>query len=401
MNILNVQEPLVVDESLTRYEYHSILPYSSVSLGNNDEIRIPIHQQDVLTLPCESRLYIEGTMAVAEGRALGENEGLVDYAMGHLFSEISYEMNGIIVDRCRNPGITGVLKGVVSFSEVDKNNLPNSSGIVEEHNFMDFNFCVPLKMLLGFAEDYKKVLVNVKQELVLLRSRSNNNALLDSTGDKRLTLTLNTIQWQVPFVSVSDSNRLHFLKLLQQNIPIQVGFRTWQLYEYPNLPSNSTSVTWPVRMASATERPRFVIVAFQTNRTDVITRDASKFDRANVRSVRLHVGSESYPYTPLQTNFAKRQFATLYENYSSFRKQYYHEETAASLLTPLEFFDSYPIWVIDCSRQNEVVKTGSVDIRVAIDASENFPAQTTAYCLIFSDSLIEYVPFTGIVRQLT
>lgn len=62
MNILNVEESILDDESITRYEFHTLLPYSSTSVNNNDEIRIPLHQQDILTLPCESRIYIEGTL---------------------------------------------------------------------------------------------------------------------------------------------------------------------------------------------------------------------------------------------------------------------------------------------------------------------------------------------------
>lgn len=40
-----------------------------------------------------------------------------------------------------------------------------------------FNACVPLKMLLGFAEDYRRVIVNIRQELVLVRSNSDKKAL--------------------------------------------------------------------------------------------------------------------------------------------------------------------------------------------------------------------------------
>jgi len=35
-----------------------------------------------------------------------------------------------------------------------------------------FNFSVPLKNLLGFAEDYKKVLLNCKHELVLMLTKN-------------------------------------------------------------------------------------------------------------------------------------------------------------------------------------------------------------------------------------
>lgn len=37
------------------------------------------------------------------------------------------------------------------------------------------NACIPLNFLLGFAENFQKVMMNVKQELVLTRSRNDNN----------------------------------------------------------------------------------------------------------------------------------------------------------------------------------------------------------------------------------
>ena len=37
-----------------------------------------------------------------------------------------------------------------------------------------FNFCVPLKMVLGFVEYFNKVILNSKHELTLLRSKDDS-----------------------------------------------------------------------------------------------------------------------------------------------------------------------------------------------------------------------------------
>ncbi|KAK9720144.1 hypothetical protein QE152_g22242 [Popillia japonica] len=39
-----------------------------------------------------------------------------------------------------------------------------------------FNAYIPLKFFLGFAEDYKKIIINASQELILLRSGQNRMA---------------------------------------------------------------------------------------------------------------------------------------------------------------------------------------------------------------------------------
>ena len=45
--------------SYTHLDVYKRQPYASTRYGNNDEIRIPIQQQDIFTLPAESFLYIE------------------------------------------------------------------------------------------------------------------------------------------------------------------------------------------------------------------------------------------------------------------------------------------------------------------------------------------------------
>lgn len=402
-NILNLLDPIIEDDSIVRYEYHNILPYSSTSLDNNDEIRIPIHQQDVLTLPAESRIYISGTLAKGAAAVYGANDGLSDNAMAHMFSEIRYELNGIVVDRVRNPGITSLLKGLVSFTSQDISRMSNSSFRVHSKTEAAFSYCIPLKILLGFAEDYKKVLLNVKQELVLVRSRTNNNAILDAADNLQITIKLNTVQWQVPFINVNDANRLRMMTLLEKNAPIKIPFRCWDLYEYPNIPTSSSTISWPIRMTSNQEKPRFVIVGLQTNRSENKKVSSSLFDHCSIRSMRLFIGSDSYPYSPQEAKFGSKQVATVYENFVNFRKQYYfnNEIEAGHVSVSLgDFIGSYPIWVIDCSRQSDLIKSGAVDVRLDIDASANFPANTTIYCLVINDRLIEYVPFSGIVRHL-
>lgn len=402
-DILNLLEPIQEDNSLTRYEFHNLLPYSSTNLDNNDEIRIPLHQQDVLTLPAESRIHLQGTLQKGAVAPYEANDGLCNNAMAHLFSEIRYELNGIVIERVRNPGLSTLLKGLTSFSYHDIVRQSNTSFNIQYTTQSEFSFTIPLKNFLGFAEDYKKILLNVKHELILIRSRTNTNALRDTVGNKEITLILKSIQWQVPFINVNDSYRLQLMELLKKNIPIQIPFRSRELYEYPNLPSATSTITWPIRMSSNQEKPRFVIIGFQTNRNEVLKADSSVFDHCNVRDIRLFIGSETYPYTPMEANFETKQVATLYENFTNFRKQYYFGfdmDSGNAAISLKDFIASYPIWVIDCSRQSEVIKSGAVDIRLEIDARENFPAHTNAYTLIISERLIEYIPFSGIVRHL-
>lgn len=43
--ILEIDHSVVLDDGITHYEYHTHTPY-----GNNDEIRVRVHQQNVFLL---------------------------------------------------------------------------------------------------------------------------------------------------------------------------------------------------------------------------------------------------------------------------------------------------------------------------------------------------------------
>lgn len=48
---------------------------------------------------------------------------------------------------------------------------PDNSTLAINQTLGNFNFWLPLKMLLGFAEEYTRIIMNVKEELILLRTR--------------------------------------------------------------------------------------------------------------------------------------------------------------------------------------------------------------------------------------
>ena len=98
--ILSVEQQPFFEDSITHFSFHSHAPYATTRYGNNNEIRVPIQQQDVFTLPSESFLYIEGKLvknpSVAADPAL--NVELVNNAIAFLFEEIRYELAGVVVD---------------------------------------------------------------------------------------------------------------------------------------------------------------------------------------------------------------------------------------------------------------------------------------------------------------
>ncbi|XP_071648504.1 uncharacterized protein [Temnothorax longispinosus] len=194
IKILNIESEPVFDDRIVKIETHTYNPYANTTFDYSDEIRILIQQQDLYTLPCESFLYVEGTLTVTRAADQVDNVVLGTNCVAFMFDEIRYELDGIEIDRCRNVGITSTFKNYVTVSS-DRSVILRNAGW-EPHNNPNgyFNFCVPLNLLLGFCKDYKRVVINARHELILIRARNDNNSLVGSLALEPAIKILK-IQW--------------------------------------------------------------------------------------------------------------------------------------------------------------------------------------------------------------
>ncbi|XP_053990480.1 uncharacterized protein LOC128882777 [Hylaeus volcanicus] len=321
-NILNIGGEPIFDDSIAKIETRTYNPYANTTFEHNDEIRThttTIQQQDLYTLPCESFLYVEGRFRVKKPK-----EGL-------------------------NVRITSTIKNFVSLT-FDKSLILQNAGWITQSNIPIgyFNFCVPLNMLLGFCEDYRRIVINARHELILIRARSDNNCIV---GDSTLepVVELLKIQWRMPHVVLNDTNKLSLLRILESGQYLSMSFRSWDLYEYPLLQS-TTKHSWAVKTAIQLEKPRYVIFALQTGRKNIMSEDASNFDACKLTNVQLYLNSDFYPYDDLNLDFDRNRYAILFYMYARFRKAYYGYDCYETLCNMDNFLLHGPFVVMDCSR---------------------------------------------------
>lgn len=149
--------------------------------------------------------------------------------------------------------------------------------------------------------------------------------MLDATGVEKGKITVNKIVWRVPHYSVSDSEKLKLMDIIEKNVPLSISHRQWELFTYPVLPQNH-NFTWVLKSSSFLERPRFIIFGMQTDRRNNFKKDATKFDHCNLRNLKLFLNSQSYPYENMNLNFRKEQFAVAYDMYVKFQTSYYYNK---------------------------------------------------------------------------
>ncbi|KAK9872603.1 hypothetical protein WA026_021155 [Henosepilachna vigintioctopunctata] len=407
--MFSIHEGIPTDESVVSYKYHIHESYTS-RYNNNDEIRIPL-QEDLCTLPSESYLYIEGQLLKSDGTASGINTKFVNNGIAFLFSEIRYEVNGFVVDVNTKPGLTSTMKGLASFNKSEAVKYENAGWFPGKESTIvkngRFSVCIPLKMLLGFAEDYKKVMVNIFQELILIRSNSDKSALkcvvtTDASGtkkcsaDEKAKVVIDKIMWKVPHIIPGLHEEVNLTKFIEKGKDIIVPYRTWELHSFPSLP-NTTRHTWNVKTSTKLESPRYIIMGFQTDR-ERLEADSSEFDTCDFSNIRLFLNNERYPYENLNISFANNQFATLYEMFTQFRSAYYYDYKSETDITPSQFAKAFPLIIVDCSKQKTGFQTQSVVLRVEFETNTAILANTTAHILIISDRVFTYNPLTKSVK---
>lgn len=85
-------------------------------------------------------------------------------------------------------------------------------------------------MLLGFSEDYTRIMLNVKQELILLRTSTDQNAMVlkESGATANGNLVLNKVHWKMPYVRVSNKYRVPLLEHIEEDRELVMPFRSWE-----------------------------------------------------------------------------------------------------------------------------------------------------------------------------
>lgn len=406
--ILNIGTLAIRDDTIIKKEIYPYAPYTN-TFNNSDEIRIAIQSKDSFLLPCESYIYMKITATTAG--AHGNDDGEISFVknfISFLFNDVRYELNGVEIDRLRNVGLSSTMKllvasrtshlnGYNAFCESMEISSPRS---VNVNNAKVYDVVLPLSVWFGFCDDYRKIIINCKHELILNRSRDTLDCIHGGSaeaGHARISLAITKIQWKMPHITLADSVKLGMMNYLSKNRKITLQYRSMDMMDYPALPQTRDSI-WTVKTVAYVNRPRFVVIGFQTNRSRVHEINPTLFDSCNITELRLHMNTQIYPYNINELDIEGGLYSELYDMYAKIQSAYYNN-TEHKNLFEIGFgsFQSRPLFVFDTSRADESLINSSVDIKVEIKASENIPARTAAYCLIIYDNEFTYQPFEGIV----
>lgn len=276
-NILELKTSIHFDQEIISKELITFHPYSGTSLTSGSQVRIPIQNKDIVTLLSDSDLIIEGRLSRKDGTSV--NEGVITNGFAYLFDLIRYEINDKEICTVYNPGVTSTIVNHTLLSPTQLKGLSKVgwlANLEEVNKFKNGNFqCIlPLKLLIPFFASYHKVLNNVKHDLILVRSRTDDNVLFVVNED--VQIEVNKIAWRVPVLNLNDSPKLNLMQFIENDLSIFLPFRNWQLHTYSTLPPTNRHLR-TIKSTSSLHRPRFVLFALQTDCSDQKTKNNAMF----------------------------------------------------------------------------------------------------------------------------
>lgn len=411
--IFDIKESLRYDESIEKYEYHEYTPVTGTNLNHTGEIRIVIETQDLFTHPSESYLIIEGQLTKTDGTAYTDEESiaLCNNGLMYLFQDIKYDLSGQEIEKINYPGHATTMLGILKYpGDFSTTHGLNMLWCKDENDQVDgnpgfttrfytlikrpdpkgtFSFKIPLKHIFGFAEDYSKVIYGFRQQLTLNR-QTDDYAIMRLSTVAAGKVRLDKISWFMPHVLPADQSKLQLYKIIENKTKLDVGFRMHQC-DTISVPQ-TRSFDWRLAVKSSPEKPRYIIIAFQTENKSNQVKNPAIFDNLNLRNIHVNLNSRRYPEVDYNISFPKQQFARVYSESAGFRSKFYGMDELLSNpnISPSEFKNVYPIFLIDVSKQSERLKHSITDITIKAEFGENVPPRTNAYAIVISDKILSF-----------
>ncbi|XP_065650277.1 uncharacterized protein LOC136078431 [Hydra vulgaris] len=283
-DVLNFTEIPTVINGIERFEFHEYEPAARTNLNSSGEIRIYIEQQDLFTLPSEAYLLFEGRLLKLDGTVYANADAvaLTNNGIMHLFREISYQLSKQNIENIFSPGQATTMLGMLKYPDdfqlaqglnqlwyKDSSTtavLVDNSGFAVRQSYIiqkpttkgTFSFCIPLRHIFGFCDDYNKVIYGFNYTLTLVR-KGETEVIFRNALAAAGKVNLDKISLFMPHVIPSDLERVYLYKSIESKVKLPVTFRARQC-DTITVPQ-STTFSW--RLCVKTITYHFQIINFQ------------------------------------------------------------------------------------------------------------------------------------------
>ncbi|XP_065654582.1 uncharacterized protein LOC136081212 [Hydra vulgaris] len=352
--VLNFTEMPIVDNGIEKFEFHEYEP-------------------------------INGQLVKADGAAYANTDvvALTNNGIMHLFSRITCELSNQDIEAVYYPaqGLNQLWYKDITTTAVLADNLGfalKQAYIIQKPTTKGtFSFCVPLRHIFGFCDDYDKVIYGLKHTISLVR-QSDDDAIFKLAGVAAGKVNLNKISLFMLHVLPADAEKFKLYKQIESKVTLPVSFRARQC-ETIAVPQ-ATSFSWRLSVKTSPENQRSIIVGFQTSKSGDQNGNPSIFDHCVLKNMYIMLNQERYPAVDYNLSFPNQQFSRAYREAAVFNEKFYvmNELITHCNIAPSDYKDLYPLMVFDVSKQIERLKSSTIDAQIKATFNSNVPANTQA-----------------------
>ncbi|XP_065658135.1 uncharacterized protein LOC136082649 [Hydra vulgaris] len=154
-------------------------------------------------------------------------------------------------------------------------------------------------------------------------------------------------------------------------------------------PGQATTI---LSVKTSLEKPRYIIVGFQTNKDGNQKLNPSIFDHCDLKNMYIMLNQERYPAVDYNLSFPNQQFSRAYRDAFVFSEKFYgmNKLITQSNIPPSEYKDLYPLMVFDVSKQSERLKSSVEDVQFKAKFNAAVPGNTKAFAVVISDKWLQF-----------
>ena len=286
-----------------------------------------------------------------------------------------------------------------------------------------FGCAIPLSHIFNFCKDYNKIIYGM-QHKVSFKRQSDNFALYCSqfgsqnyveSGDPYLssimaqgtnnyTIFLTKFRWAMPTVKPSLEIQKSLGEIIKDKKVCNVPFLNKRFEVSNTLQANISTFSWKLQLTGGYEKPRFITVAFQALQRNVTVNAVAAvaaghgatypgpgvvanngyppiaavaanttaqpgtqsyndgvFDAIDINDAYAKLNGVRYPYSQPQTSIIANTQEKWYKFYKDFRNYYVGDDSDDTAMDYIQFLQN-PIYVFDTSKQEEKLKSTTVDV---------------------------------------
>ena len=407
--MFDLKQTLPQDLNIEAYNYRCYLPSVGAKLNGEGEFSIDIYPSGDYFQLAESFILFQGSIRKTVETPISATDEIT-FANGgplHCFRLLSYSLNGTALESLYNPGVAVLLKtlatnhvdnSILNCFEKDTDaslDIEKNTGFLTRFNYVtkkpvppgSFSILIPLKQIFAFVEDFHKVLMGVRQTIKFVR-RNDQDALCRNNNKFKTDCIVNFTKVALfqPLLRPSDANRAKLLSFLKskERFPVRFHENSLETFVLPQVQEAT------LNLGVRTSRPRFLLIALQTDRHDDQTKNPAVFDSVKIRNIYATLNNQRFPELDYQIDFAQFQFARPYYDFSKFFNKYYmiESEVARPLLTPPEYQSLFPIFCVDMSRQFDHVTEPCLQMTLKLFFGDKIPPDTLLQVLIISERFL-------------